>query len=42
MYSLRLANIAAAEKQANANAVPTKAVTKILEGKHKRVVALSC
>ncbi len=37
-YSLRLANIAATKKQANANAVPTKAVTKILEGKHKRVV----
>ena len=30
-YSLRLANIAAAEKQPNASAVPTKAVTKILE-----------
>ena len=37
-YSLHLANIVAAEKQANANAIPTKVVTKILEGKRKRVV----
>lgn len=30
-YSLRLANMAANEKQLNASAVPTKALTKILE-----------
>ena len=41
-YSLRPASVAAAEKEPNATEVPTKAVTKILEGRDKRFQAFPC